>query len=890
MSQITKLFIGGLVILLALLAAAGQVFNVRERLITYSGYTSNTGELTSGVIVGQTFISDKDNLSGVGVLFANYSNRKNNKPVEFQLREFPNVGRILRTATASASEMGDNQIHRFEFAPLPDSQGRIYLFTIGSPESVPGNAVTVDIDTRDPYHRGAAYIIRDSVGKPLTTDLLAAWGRATIDVSFETYHTVSLREAVVNKAVGISRQLIATWPEQQHNYKLFGRVAAQSALVLFVLWLLTPLRYQWLISWGKTRTHLVLLVLFLAIGILLRFIYAVNLPITYDEGNYLYDALVWQDGHLAGGDGYVKAPLVIAWVTVWQFFMGHTILAGRLSSVVIGALTAIPLYFLGRELWNSRIGLLTAALFSFVGAGVVFNIYVHTQPLALFFAISGLALLLMALRGTTPRLTFVATSAVPSVSGWFFLAGMLLGLGVASRKSILALGLLPLLFIGLEGKSWKLRVKHVVAVGLGFLLVIAAFLGLAWLMYGWVGVQEAIGFNSAEDGISAVTPDEAEQVRAYSLRGMTPFFRESLPLIFLFVIGVGAACEIALRSGFTFLQARLDKSFHFLTDYVLPRVGWLIGLLIFFWAWGFFREYEGQAFMFWGVPEMWVAFAVVFVFVMFLPRSGQEAPTPIPMTAEEAEKSQQPGRISGLQTADIAKKLNAHVPSWPHFAVAALTALVWIGGLAFFYMNWIKFHANYIAEFIPPLVLLAAFGLDSLFDRLRSTLFLAKDYPALELLRRGAVLAVSLLLFWSLFVSNYITFVFEHTGTFDQKAAQDAAAWAKENIPASDRIFTGAALIPYLSGHRVSLDIAHPRWYAYEFTRKDVKRLNTFLPPAQDMVDSFKSAQWLLMDEQTKFSFLMEYSEIEAAIPRDFVPVKEFENLSNTLTFYQRVR
>jgi hypothetical protein len=132
--------------------------------------------------------------------------------------------------------------------------------------------------------------------------------------------------------------------------------------------------------------------------------------------------------------------------------------------------------------------------------------------------------------------------------------------------------------------------------------------------------------------------------------------------------------------------------------------------------------------------------------------------------------------------------------------------------------------------------------------------------------------------------------VFEHTGTFDQKAVKDAAAWARQHIPSEDRIFTGAAVVPYISGHRISADIAHPRWYAYEFTRTDTNRLNTFLPSAQEMVESFRQAPWLLMDEQTRFSFVQEYPEIEQAIPRDFVPVKEFENLSNTLTFYQRVR
>jgi hypothetical protein len=95
MSPITKLFIGALVILLAVAAAAGQVLQVHEKAISHSVYTANTGEVTGNVLIGQTFVSDEANLSAVAVLFANYSNRRNTKPVEFQLRSFPEVGQIL---------------------------------------------------------------------------------------------------------------------------------------------------------------------------------------------------------------------------------------------------------------------------------------------------------------------------------------------------------------------------------------------------------------------------------------------------------------------------------------------------------------------------------------------------------------------------------------------------------------------------------------------------------------------------------------------------------------------------------------------------------------------------------------------------------------------------
>src|SRR3989344_5995648 len=144
--------------------------------------------------------------------------------------------------------------------------------------------------------------------------------------------------------------------------------------------------------------------------------------------------------------------------------------------------------------------------------------------------------------------------------------------------------------------------------------------------------------------------------------------------------------------------------------------------------------------------------------------------------------------------------------------------------------------------------------------------------------------------FWAGVVSNFITYLYEHTGQFSQRAAKEAAVWMEEHIPKDEEIFTGAALIPYLSGHTVSLDIAHPRWYAYEFTRTNPKRLETFLPPAKDMVAAFHTADWLLLESQTGFSFLMEYSEIEKRLEEDWERVHGVENGSNTLTFYKRIQ
>lgn len=805
MTPRTKIISLVAVLVIAVVVLASQFIAVPERAIAVSRYTANTGELTAGGLVGQTFVALGNNLSAVAVQFATYSNRNNHQPIIFHLRQWQQ-DRDVRTVTVNAGDLNDNQLYRFSFTPLVDSQGKTFFFFITSPGSKSGDAITVDINSDDPYPQGSAYIVHAIPGAETQPDVLNRSGKPTVDVTFESYHQVPLRLAVIHQIQRTVTDFKTSWSQRRADYAQWAYLAIP-ALVIVILLLLPS---------SILENHAVLFALIIG-AVAWRLVYATHMPATSDEGNYLYDAAALNRGVLAGGDGYVKAPLVVLWISLWQWLLGHTVLAGRLSSLIAGALTAWPLYSLGRELHSRRAGILAAAIWALAGAPAVATIYVHTQPLALFFGIAGLALLVRSLHHSVP------------LNRYLLLAGALLGLGVISRKSILALGLVPLALVIVERTAWPAKLKHLVMIGLGFGIVVGLFLGWAGAQYGSEGVQEAIGINSVEDGISANEPSQLEQVRAYSLRGMTPLFRESLPLIFLATTGWGLLLERAWRR----------------------KVVWILPLVVFWWAWSFFTNYEGSSVMVFGMRWIWYAMAALILVAVITKR------------AAEPEE-------------DI---------RWR--SLTALVAPLWLGGLIFFYMNWIKFHANYLVEFLPPLALLAGIGAASW-----ARLFVASTTPAPAgpWLKRGAVALFVTILFWALFLSNYVTYTIPHTGQFELSAIQEAAAWARANIPLDQPIFTGAAIIPYVSGHRIALDIAHPRWYAYSFTRENSTRLTTFLPSVDAMRQAFRTTRWFLRDQQTGFSFIMEYSDIEKALTTDFITVKGIGNGSNTLTFYQRVK
>ncbi|MDP3996925.1 MAG: glycosyltransferase family 39 protein [Candidatus Andersenbacteria bacterium] len=894
MSTATKISVLGGLVLLAVLAVAANFVLVQEKLIDFTRYTTNAGELTSDSVVGQTFVAGEDNLSAVGVMFATYSDRDNTGRVIFHLREGIDARDDIRRESVGVLALGDNKKYVFKFEPIKDSKDTTYFFYVEAPDSTPGNSVTVDLDTTDPYHLGTAFIARGVVGGVLDPVKLAMSGKQTIDVVFTTYHEVSMRTAMTNSVIAAGREFVVTWATRRGDYYLLAELLIPAVLFLSLL-----------IALGRgeaddlPRKYIILGVSVLVVlALAARWFYARQMSLTNDEGNYLYDASTLLRGKLAGGDGYVKAPLVIGWLAVWEFILGHTIMAGRIASAVAGAAAVWPMYIIGREAGGKKAGLLSAAAWALFGATTVGTIYVHTQTLAIFLGLAGVAVVWSTLRAAQNIGEDLKQEELSMKR--MFAAGLLLGLAVACRKSMLAWGLPALVLILLEVRGWRQKIKVLVMVGLGFGVVIGLMLGLAWWLYGLVGIREVTGLNSAEDGLSSVDPDQADQVRAYSLKGMTPFFRESLPLILLSLLGWGLLLEQAGRKTLAAIGlGKRKRAVRFLGDVVLPKVLWILPLLVFAWAWSFFFEYEGE--FFWkldGIKYLWYAMGGVIILAALWPRAVRERVEASDTGTAKIKKSTQPP-VNSILPNVVGRKPGTNVPfeaeenksgnlvgTW----AGALMIPLWLIGLVFLYMHWIKFHANYIIEFLPPLAALAGVGALLWWRRVRVTPEFVEEHPLWTIGRRFIGLAAALIIVWSVFVSSYVTYIFEHTGTFDLGALNEAAVWAKENIPADESIFTGAAAVPYLSGHQVALDIAHPRWYAYEFTREDPDRLDTFLPPKDEMVGAFRQARWFLNEQQTSFSFMMEYSEIEKGLADDFELAHEVENGSNTLSFYRRIR
>lgn len=114
-------------------------------------------------IVSQSFVAPRNDLNRIDILFQTYQ-RQNSADVSLRLLELPPDaqnplhGVEVINFSFKASTLQDQTWRAFTFPPIPDSAGKHYLIVLQSPESSPGNAITVGGIEWDSYAPGQAFL------------------------------------------------------------------------------------------------------------------------------------------------------------------------------------------------------------------------------------------------------------------------------------------------------------------------------------------------------------------------------------------------------------------------------------------------------------------------------------------------------------------------------------------------------------------------------------------------------------------------------------------------------------------------------------------------------------------------------------------------------------
>jgi hypothetical protein len=180
------------------------------------------GELLGGRSFGQTFTLQYDGLYRVDLYTATYA-RENTQPVIFRVRATADSAEDLVRLELPAAQISNSGPTAITFPPLADTAGRKLYFSVESPGSVPGDAVTIYRHEEDVYPGGEMYVDGQAAGGDMafiaytreTFTLSDIWNdfysRASQDRSFFTFYCVLLALLLVALAATL------VWPRYGHS-------------------------------------------------------------------------------------------------------------------------------------------------------------------------------------------------------------------------------------------------------------------------------------------------------------------------------------------------------------------------------------------------------------------------------------------------------------------------------------------------------------------------------------------------------------------------------------------------------------------------------------------------------------------------------------------------
>lgn len=210
------------------------------------------------------------------------------------------------------------------------------------------------------------------------------------------------------------------------------------------------------------------LYLILTLGFILRFISLGTVPpgISHDELENINNGIsLIKTGHdlnmeyfplSVGGLGLVAIPAYVAGVGAAIF--GQSILGVRTIAALMGTVNILFLYFISKKLLDHKAALLASLLYAISPWGIHFSRMMYDPPVALFFALFAVSVLLY------------AKKQIHVFCGW-----LLLGLSAISYYGyIFTIPLVAVLLVFIKAKDLKLRgvVAGVLTLGIAYLVLL----------------------------------------------------------------------------------------------------------------------------------------------------------------------------------------------------------------------------------------------------------------------------------------------------------------------------------------------------------------------------------------------------------------------------------
>ena len=253
----------------------------------------------------------------------------------------------------------------------------------------------------------------------------------------------------------------------------------------------------------KNYGVLIVLVIALAVRIIYLRLYH-NLPdwnqLTVDNYYHHNWAISIVNGNIFGDTTYFRAPFYIYCLAIFYKLLGISLWTGRIFGLIVGLLSILFTYKIGKKVFNKRVGLISALIQSFYPICIYFESELLLDPLfTLLLQIS----LYYFLKWWEDR-TFKN----------IFFCGIFLGFAAITRPTVFIIIPVIIVFIFLLLKAFKIAYRHSIILLLGtFLIILPIFLRNIIVAHDPVliasqgGINFYIGNNDAADGVSAILPE-----------------------------------------------------------------------------------------------------------------------------------------------------------------------------------------------------------------------------------------------------------------------------------------------------------------------------------------------------------------------------------------------
>jgi len=371
------------------------------------------GEIYSSIRIGQSFISPANALCRIDILLATYL-RENDRDVIFHLRHAPE-GEDLATIRFNASQVEDNTFHRFDFRPIPHSADQSFYFFLESPDSEPGNAITVWGVTQNVYEEGRAYRNHRPRGGELAFRVYAReesrWERTIEYLTKNAFQTIIflLYSALTFCLVGLLRHQgsmrSATQPALEvpedvrtinTSLKFPKASLAQSAkwLLIGVTLLAISLRI-WGINFGLPYLYhpdepvgvRIAQRMFKTGDLNPQFYHWPSLTFYINALAYIPYYLVGKSMGVFHSPADIPSPIMLA-MGVGQTPMPTTWLLGRFLTVTFGSAAVVLAFLIGRKLTNNTaVGLLAGIMMAISPTNVAHSRLITPDTFTVFFVL-----------------------------------------------------------------------------------------------------------------------------------------------------------------------------------------------------------------------------------------------------------------------------------------------------------------------------------------------------------------------------------------------------------------------------------------------------------------------------------------------------------------------